>query len=108
MTQFPKVTRTVVVNNPQGFHMRPAHQFVQRAKEFQSQIYVIKGDKRCDGRSIMELLTLVAPQGTQLTIEAQGPDAQQAVEVLAQIVAQVFPEDEQDEAPPPSAATESP
>ena len=103
MSHYPKVTRTVTVNNPQGFHMRPAHQFVQRAKQFQSQIFVIKGDRRCDGRSIMELLTLVAPAGTELTIEAQGPDAHEAVEALAQIVSAVFPEDQQADPPAESA-----
>ncbi len=93
MSDFPTVTRTVVVNNPQGFHMRPAHLFAQKAQQFQSQIFVIKGDLRCDGRSIMELLTLAAPQGTELVIEAQGPDAQQAVEALAPIVENPEPEE---------------
>ncbi len=93
MSHYPTITRTVVVGSPQGFHMRPAHQFAQAAQQFQAQIYVVKGDLRCDGRSIMELLTLAAPQGTELVIEAQGPDAEQAIETLARIVENPQPEE---------------
>ncbi len=73
--------------------MRPAHQFAQLAQQFQSEIFVVKEDRRCDGRSIMDLLTLAAPQGTELVIEARGPDAEQAVEALARIVENPAPEE---------------
>ncbi len=83
--------------------MRPAHQFAQLAQQFQSQIHVVKGELRCDGRSIMELLTLAAPQGTELVIEARGPDAEEAVEALARIVENPLPEE-----PPAEDSAESP
>jgi phosphotransferase system HPr (HPr) family protein len=87
-----KVSRTVVVNNPQGLHARPADLFVRLAKQFQAKIEIIKDNARVDGKSILNLMTLAAEQGTQLVIEAEGPDADQAIDELAALVASNFAE----------------
>ena len=71
--------RTVVVTNPQGLHARPADMFVKLASKYQSNIEVIKDGERVDGKSILAILTLAAVQGTQLRIEATGPDAEAAL-----------------------------
>ena len=45
-----KASRTVVVNNPQGLHLRPAHLIVQLAKQFQAKIEFLKDNQRVDGQ----------------------------------------------------------
>lgn len=79
----PVVTRTVVVGNPQGLHARPAELFVKTASQYQARIEVIKDAQRVDGKSILNILTLAAVQGTELRIEASGPDAQAALDALS-------------------------
>jgi phosphocarrier protein len=82
----PTVTRQVVVSNADGLHARPAMEFVHTASGFTSSVRVEKqGDDPLvvDGKSIMEMMTLAAVQGTLLQIIADGDDAAAAVEKLA-------------------------
>lgn len=85
MTKDGVSSRRVVVRNPQGLHARPAQVFAQSASQFESRIDVIKDGERVDGKSILGILTLLAEQGTELCIEARGPDAEAALEVLASL-----------------------
>lgn len=80
-------SKTVTIVNPHGLHARPADLFVRRAIRFDSSIEIIKGPLRVDGKSILQLLTLAAPYGTELTILAKGRDAAEAVEALARLLA---------------------
>ncbi|HZZ28684.1 MAG TPA: HPr family phosphocarrier protein [Pirellulales bacterium] len=89
-----KANRTLVVNNPQGIHARPANLIVRLAQQFQSKIEFTKENHRVDGKSILELLTLAAVQGTELRVEATGPDAQHAIDALAELFAGNFAEGE--------------
>jgi phosphocarrier protein HPr len=93
MTEETKATRTVKITNPQGLHVRPADLFVKRAVMFESKIDVIKGNERVDGKSILAILMLAADAGTELRLEATGPDAQAALDSLAELVSQNFHED---------------
>jgi phosphotransferase system HPr (HPr) family protein len=93
MSSFP-ITRTIVIRNPQGLHARPAELFARRAMQFQSNIELVLESQRVDGKSILHLLTLGARKGTQLVIEADGPDAQEAVDALADLVEHGFVFDE--------------
>ena len=81
-----RVTRDVLVVHPQGMHARPAALFVQLAKRFTSDISITKGRKKADGKSIMGLLTLALEAGSEIRIIADGPDAQEAVERLANFI----------------------
>jgi phosphotransferase system HPr (HPr) family protein len=90
-----KVTRPVVVINPHGLHVRPANVLVTRASQFVSRIEIVKGRERVDGKSIIGLLGLAAPKGTELLLEASGPDAHEAAEALAELFARGFTEDEE-------------
>jgi phosphotransferase system HPr (HPr) family protein len=86
------VNRTVVVTNPQGLHARPADVFVKLASRYQAKIEVIKDGERVDGKSILAILTLAAVEGTQLAIEATGPDAEAALDALSELVLRDFDE----------------
>ena len=88
------IKRVVVVPNKQGMHARPAEMFVRRAQQFQSKIVIIRDDYRIEAKSIMNLLTLGAAQGTKLMLEAVGSDAQEAVDALAEVVEKDFLEED--------------
>ncbi|MGE0608060.1 MAG: HPr family phosphocarrier protein [Pirellulales bacterium] len=92
------VRRKVVVTNEQGLHARPADMFVKTARRFASVVMVCKNHERVDGKSILSMLTLAAVEGTELWIEATGPDAEATVEALSELFAKNFSED----APPSS------
>lgn len=66
--------------------MRPAMQFVDLAHQFQSAVAVNNGQVTVDGKSIMQISTLMATCGTRLKISARGEDAEKAVEALRDLV----------------------
>ena len=86
-------SRSVTVVNPLGLHARAAARFVHLATRFDSQVRVGRDSKVMDGKSIMGILLLAAARGTSLTITAEGPDEQAAVDALAQLVAAGFGEE---------------
>jgi phosphocarrier protein len=81
-----QIERMTEVKQAEGFHMRPAMQFVDCASRFESSISVCKGDQCVDGKSIMQLTMLAATKGTQLKIVAEGIDAQDAVDALVMVI----------------------
>jgi phosphocarrier protein HPr len=84
---------TVVITNPQGFHLRPKAAFAQQALGFQSTIAVTWEGTKVNGKSIMDLMLIAAPQGDELTIEAEGPDAPAALDALVATLRNSFPEE---------------
>ena len=89
----PTVVGEVRVSNRMGLHARPAMQLVDLASKFASRVRVCK-DRQCvNAKSIMELLLLAAAEGTTLTIQAEGPDAHEAVEALTKLVESKFDEE---------------
>ncbi|HXE53736.1 MAG TPA: HPr family phosphocarrier protein [Tepidisphaeraceae bacterium] len=88
--------KDVTVINARGLHARPAMQFVDVANAFQSQVTVSKAGPepiQVDGKSVMEMITLEATQGTVLHVRAEGEDAQQAVEKLGELFESKFGEE---------------
>lgn len=92
-----KHSATVTISNPQGLHMRPAYLFAETAAKFASRIEVIKDDIRIDGKSVLSILTLGAAQGTEVAVEAEGPDAPDALSALVTLVASGFPSESEQE-----------
>jgi phosphocarrier protein len=84
----------VTIQNKLGLHARPAMTFVDTASRFTADIKLIKAGQTVDGKSIMQLMMLAATQGTELEITAEGPDAQQAIDTLEQLVKDKFGEDD--------------
>ncbi|SDW46370.1 catabolite repression HPr-like protein [Marininema mesophilum] len=80
------VERIVNVNLKTGLHARPAALFVQEANKYSSEIFVSKEHKRVNAKSIMGIMSLAVAHGSQITISADGSDAEQAIEALAKIV----------------------
>jgi len=89
---FQVVRQESKIRNRAGMHARAAVKFVQLAAHFKSDIRVLKDGSSVNGKSIMGLLTLVAALGLNITIEAEGPDAAEAVAALAELVDSGFGE----------------
>jgi phosphocarrier protein len=87
------VSKQLTVINKLGIHARPAALFVKTATRFASAISVEKDGETIDGKSIMGLMMLAAGQGSELTVTAQGRDAEAAVQALEQLFQRKFNED---------------
>ena len=90
------VSRQIVVSNKLGLHARPAMQFVDLANQFKSDVKVVSfGEEpgEVDGKSVMQMMTLAAVEGTPLKIIADGEDAETAVQELAKLIDDKFGEE---------------
>lgn len=88
------VERTVSIVNLLGLHARAAAKLVTLASKFEADVRVRKDGREVSGKSIMGVMMLAAAKGTQITLVAEGNDAQQALDELSQLVADRFGEDE--------------
>ena len=86
------VERTVTIVNKNGLHARPAAEIVKTAAKFRADITLIRDDLEVNGKSIMGVMMLAAEFGAQIVLRADGPDEQQAVDALAQLIASKFGE----------------
>ncbi|MBA4543040.1 MULTISPECIES: HPr family phosphocarrier protein [Thermoactinomyces] len=80
------VEKKVIVELETGLHARPAALFVQEANKFTSEIFVVKGTKKVNAKSIMGIMSLAVSRGAEITIVADGSDEEAAVNKLAEIV----------------------
>jgi phosphocarrier protein len=84
--------RDVTIANRNGLHARPAAEIVKAAARFKSEITLAREDLEVNGKSIMGVMMLAAECGTTITLRAVGPDAEEAVASLAQIIDNKFGE----------------
>lgn len=77
--------RHVEVSDPLGLHLRPASLFAALAQRFRSDVRVHRDGRCANGKSILDLATLAAACGDRLRLEAEGPDADEALDALTQI-----------------------
>ena len=82
------IRREVKIVNELGLHARPAAEFVRAANVFRSQIWIIKGEERFSGKSIIEVLIANLNCGDTAVIEAEGPDSESAITGLAKLVSE--------------------
>lgn len=76
----------VDIVNPTGLHTRPGNAFVKKARMYRSEITVIKGERRGNGKSLLTLMKVGASLGDRITIVAEGPDETEAVQELVRLV----------------------
>lgn len=89
----PKVTREIEVRNKLGLHLRAAASIVNLTNKFRSSIFLVYNGVRVNAKSIMNIAMLAAGIGTTLTAEADGDDAEEAVDALAVLFADKFGEE---------------
>jgi phosphotransferase system HPr (HPr) family protein len=80
------LSKTVIVKNKQGLHARPAALFVQVANKFDARVTVRRDGEEVNGKSIMGILMLGAEKDSEIVIEAEGADAQAALDELERLV----------------------
>ena len=88
-----KAVRTVEIVNERGLHARASAKFVKLSGGFDAEVTVTRDGQTVDARSIMGLMMLAAGPGSSIEIAADGPEAQQAVDALAELVAARFDEE---------------
>ena len=89
-----KATRSIAVVNHEGFHLRAATLLVKLARQFASRIVLIKGSMQADAKTMpLQLVGLGLYQGDQVTVEAVGEDAEEAIEAIAELFASCFQEE---------------
>ena len=86
------ISREVTVINKLGLHARAATRLVNCASEYDSELFIKKGARSVNGKSIMGVLTLAAAMGTELTIEASGADEKQALNAVIALILNRFGE----------------
>ena len=87
------IRRRVTIANRRGLHARAAARFVKCAESFDAEVSVARQDTVVSGRSIMGLMMLAAGPGTEIRLEASGPQATEALEALARLIDGKFGED---------------
>ena len=88
------ISRKAIIRNKLGLHARAASIFVKKAKGFASSIRVQKMTKTANGKSIMSMLLLEASLGTELELQVEGADEQEALQSLVECIELGFGEDE--------------
>ena len=84
--------QSVRILNKNGLHARPAAEIVKAAAKFKSDITIVRDDIEVNGKSIMGVMMLAAECGATITLRAEGPDASDAIEAIASLVARKFGE----------------
>ena len=85
-----RIEATIV--NRLGLHARPSATLTQTATRFKADIWLTKGTRRINGKSIMGVMMLAAARGATLVVEADGPDEDEALAALAELIGSGFGE----------------
>ncbi len=86
-------SKTVTIKNRAGIHARPAALIVNTANQYESEIFLEKDSMRINSKSIMGIITLGASYKSTISIMAEGPDENDAVEAIAKLFENRFEEE---------------
>jgi phosphocarrier protein HPr len=84
--------RTVQIVNKLGIHARPAAEIVKTAARFKSEVTITRDDMEVNGKSIMGVMMLAAECGAMIQLQAEGADAEAALDALTAVIANGFGE----------------
>lgn len=87
-------SQDIQIINRLGLHARAATKLVQTASQFTADIHIVKDGQRVSGKSILGVMMLAAAKGSQITVEADGTDQDQALAALTSLINERFGEDE--------------
>jgi len=88
----PSATTTII--NKLGLHARASAKLTKLAGSFASEVWITRGERRVNGKSIMGVMMLAAGMGSEVLLETEGPDADQALAALLALMADKFGEGE--------------
>ena len=86
------VRKTVTIVNSAGLHARPAASLVRLAAKFESDFYIHMYGYQVNGKSILGVMTLAAEQGAELELELDGPDENEALDAIEELIKRGFNE----------------
>lgn len=86
--------QTLTIRNKLGLHARPSALLAKTAGLFKSSITLTSGSRSVDAKSILGLMTMAMPCGTELTVSAEGPDEKAALESIVELFENRFGEEE--------------
>ena len=86
------ISRDFTISNKLGLHARPSAQLTQTAARFSSDIHISRSGRRVNAKSIMGVMMLAAGQGSTVTVEAEGDDAEEAVQAIGRLITERFGE----------------
>lgn len=84
------VTRDVKILNEGGLHARPSSELVKLASSFESDFFIEMYGYRINGKSILGIMTLAAEEGAEMTLIVDGPDEQEALEAISNLIDNKF------------------
>lgn len=87
------VTKSVTITNKSGIHARPASLFIKIATNFKSNITIENGNNKGNAKSLISLLSLAIACGSEVTITADGPDENEAIDALVKLIESKFGEE---------------
>lgn len=82
----------ITITNKLGLHARASAKLTQLASKFKSEIFIARGSRRVNAKSIMGVMMLAAGLGTTVTIDAEGADADRALEEIVALFGDKFGE----------------
>ena len=85
---------TATIKNKLGLHARASAKLTKLAGSFTSEVWITRGERRVNGKSIMGVMMLAAGIGSEVQLETEGPDAEQALAGLLALIADKFGEGE--------------
>lgn len=88
------LTRETTIINKLGLHARASAKLTQLAGKFACEVWMSKGTRRVNAKSIMGVMMLAAGKGSTVTIETNGADENEAMDALLALIADYFGEGE--------------
>ncbi len=88
------LVRVLPIVNQKGLHARASAKFVQTVERFEADVRVTRCGETVGGTSIMGLMMLAAAPGTEISVEAFGPQAEEVLAAIEQLLANRFGEDD--------------
>jgi phosphocarrier protein HPr len=85
--------RHFVIKNQLGLHARAAAKMVQLSHNYDSSLIIRFDGQEVDGKSILNILTLACPVGSEILLRAEGPQAEQVIEAMERLIEGKFGED---------------
>ena len=86
------ISREFTITNKLGLHARPSAQLTKTASQFAAEVWIAKNGRRVNAKSIMGVMMLAAGNGSVVTVDADGPDEQAAVDTIGQLIETGFGE----------------
>ncbi len=88
------ISREIEIINKLGLHARASAKLTQLAARFKSEVWMTRNDRRVNAKSIMGVMMLAAGKGSVVTLDTEGPDEQECMDALVQLIESRFGESE--------------